>query len=429
MRVWLYARLSNDDDTEHNSLENQLQITKDFAFAHGHAVVGSSFDDNRSGMRFDREGLDALSHAAEAGELDGVIVKDLSRLGRHRVQTALFLEYLLQCGVRVLSVTEGLDTANDEDDLIIGARGLMNDYYTKDIGRKIRAGYRQKQQEGIVIRPPFGYEKDRNIKKIVLHPEASETVRMVYRWFLSGLGQKEIARRLNELGRETPAQVQDERCGKAESRNYIWSYPSVKNILREEAYTGVLVNHKSSEHHGKKLPVRKEEQLRHENYYPVLIERSEWEQVQRRLEEQTIDFHAARPSMTNRAVHRYAGLLECADCGAPFVPIIRRWNGTERIEYVCKTYGRLGKAVCPSHRIREEAIDEKLRSFVAALRDAMRAEQMNVQRLQKLNTFKAPALRARKEELQQALLRLDREVDTLIMEKISERKDRNSDII
>ena len=221
MRVWLYARLSNDDDVERNSLENQLQITKDFAFAHGHAVVGSSFDDNRSGMRFDREGLDALSHAAEAGELDGVIVKDLSRLGRHRVQTALFLEYLLRCGVRVLSVTEGLDTANDEDDLVIGARGLMNDYYTKDIGRKIRAGYRQKQQEGIVIRPPFGYEKDRNIKKIVLHPEASETVRMVYRWYLSGLGQKEIARRLNELGRETPAQVQDERCGKAESRNYI----------------------------------------------------------------------------------------------------------------------------------------------------------------------------------------------------------------
>lgn len=89
--------------------------------------------------------------------------------------------------------------------------------------------------------------------------------------------------------------------------------------------------------------------------------------------------------------------------------------------YVCKTYSRLGKAVCPSHRIHEETIDVRLRSFITALCDAMRAEQLNVQRLQKLNTFKAPALRARKEELQQELLRLDREVDTLIMEKISGR--------
>ena len=98
--------------------------------------------------------------------MDSVLVKDLSRLGRHRTQTALFIDYLRERGVRVLSVTEGLDTFQEEDDLIIGVRGLMNDYYARDIGKKIRAGYRQKQKEGIVITPPFGYWKDRNTGEI-----------------------------------------------------------------------------------------------------------------------------------------------------------------------------------------------------------------------------------------------------------------------
>lgn len=86
--------------------------------------------------------------AVDADMIDAVIVKDLSRLGRHRTQTALFIDYLREHQVRVISATEGVDTFRDEDDLIIGVRGLMNDYYAKDIGKKIRAGYRQKQKDG-----------------------------------------------------------------------------------------------------------------------------------------------------------------------------------------------------------------------------------------------------------------------------------------
>ena len=146
MRVWLYARLSNDDDQEMNSLLNQQEICQAFADQHGYIIVGQSFDDNVSGMKFNRRGLDELTAAVDADMIDAVIVKDLSRLGRHRTQTALFIDYLREHQVRVISATEGVDTFRDEDDLIIGVRGLMNDYYAKDIGKKIRAGYRQKQR-------------------------------------------------------------------------------------------------------------------------------------------------------------------------------------------------------------------------------------------------------------------------------------------
>ena len=214
MRVWLYARLSNDDDREMNSLLNQREICRAYAEKHGCIVVGSSFDDNVSGMKFSRRGLDALTAAVDMKRIDAVIVKDLSRLGRHKTQTALFIDYLRQCQVRVLSVTESIDTFCDEDDLIIGVRGLMNDFYAKDIGNKIRAGYRQKQRDGIVITPPFGYWKDKNRNEIVVNSEAAVTVQIIYSLYLQGCGQKEIARRLNAMGRKTPAQLRAEKCGR-----------------------------------------------------------------------------------------------------------------------------------------------------------------------------------------------------------------------
>ena len=384
MRVWIYARLSNDDDQEMNSLLNQQEICHGFAEQHGYTIVGQSSDDNVSGMKFNRRGLDELTAAVDADKIDAVIVKDLSRLGRHRTQTALFIDYLREHQVRVVSATEGIDTFRDEDDLIIGIRGLMNDYYARDISKKIRAGYRQKQREGIVITPPFGYRKDRNTNTIELHPEASETVQIIYYLYLQGLGQKEIARRLNALGRKTPAQLRAEQCGrevcsasKTKDGRYVWTYASVKNILVEEAYTGVLINHRSETNSGKAKRLGQAEWYRHENFFPVMIERDIWEKVQQKLKAQ------ARPANGNKAKHRYAGLILCKECGSPFVPMIRYWNGKRRVEYVCKGYHRNGKSYCSSHRIHEEALNAAVREFVQAMRNRMAKEQKELKRKQK----------------------------------------------
>jgi len=251
MRVWLYARLSGDDDPAQNSLQNQQEICRAFAEKKGWTIIGSSADDNISGMNFSRRGLDMLTAAVQMKQIDAVLVKDLSRLGRHRTQTALFIDFLREKQVRVISVTEDVDTFCEEDDLMIGVRGLMNDYYAKDIGKKIRAGYRQKQKDGLVITPPFGYWKDKNTGQIKVDPEAAVTVQHIYSLYLQGCGQKEISRRINAMGRKTPAQLRAERCGKevrqthkTRDGQFLWTYASVKNILVEEAYTGVLVNHR-----------------------------------------------------------------------------------------------------------------------------------------------------------------------------------------
>ena len=162
MKVWLYYRLSRDEDEKLESLKNQRQIIYHYAIQNGHEIVGESFDDNMTGMNFDRPGIEKIYDAVDAGQIEGVIVKDLSRLGRHRTQTALFIDYLRTNHVRVLSATESIDSMDEDDELAIGFKELMNDFYARDGSRRVRTGYRQKQKDGIVIIPPFGYFKDKN---------------------------------------------------------------------------------------------------------------------------------------------------------------------------------------------------------------------------------------------------------------------------
>ena len=134
----------------------------EFAKAHNHEIVGESFDDNVSGMTFEREGIEKIYEQFDKKSIDAVVVKDLSRLGRHRTQTMVFMDELRKHNIRVLSVTENIDSFNEADDLTIGFKGIINDMYCKDTSRRISAGYLQKQREGIIIVPPLGYFKDRN---------------------------------------------------------------------------------------------------------------------------------------------------------------------------------------------------------------------------------------------------------------------------
>ena len=419
MRVWLYARLSNDDDPAQNSLQNQQEICRSFAEKKGWTIIGSSTDDNISGMNFSRRGLGMLTAAVQAKQLDAVLVKDLSRLGRHRTQTALFIDFLREKQVRVISVTEDVDTFCEEDDLMIGVRGLMNDYYAKDIGKKIRAGYRQKQKEGLVITPPFGYWKDKNTGQIRVDTEAAVTVRHIYSLYLHGCGQKEIARRLNSFGRKTPAQIMTERLGydsqkshKTRDGQFLWTYASVKNILMEEAYTGVLNNHRREYNNGKTKHIDKADWYRHEGFFPVIIGKQEWEQVQRLLKRQ------ARPANGNQAKHRYAGLLTCRECGNAFIPMIRCWNGKSRVEYVCRGYHRNGKTYCASHRIHEEVLDEQVWALVSAVRDSRAEELKKLAQLQKMWALRKPILDTHILSLQEKVLKLEQEIDSIMMEKI-----------
>ena len=427
MKVWLYYRLSRDEDEELNSLNNQRKIIYNFAVSNGHEVVGESFDDNVSGMHFIREGIDKIYEVGEAGKIEAIIVKDLSRLGRHRTQTALFIDYLREHDVRVLSATENIDTFNENDDLIIGFKGLVNDFYARDGSRRVRTGYRQKQKEGIVTIPPFGYFKDKNTKKVVVVEEAAETVRLIFSAYVGGSGMKAIARTLNEQMRKTPALMQMELLNKRLPntqdgilKKYLWDATMVARILRDESYIGTLICLKSERNKINKTFrfTDTEEQFRHENYLPIIVTREIWEQAQALLAERKEKNVRAG---TNRGILRYGGLLRCKDCGRTFIGKRIKLKSGERVAYVCDTYHRYGKEHCSSHMVDEETLDRLIGAEILRTKKMYEENWSRMEWLVEKWTPKASTASAQIGKLQEHILVLEEEVEVILMERIRDK--------
>lgn len=427
MKVWLYYRLSRDEDEELNSLNNQRKIIYNFAVSNGHEVVGESFDDNVSGMHFNREGIDKIYEVVEAGKIEAIIVKDLSRLGRHRTQTALFIDYLREHDVRVLSATENIDTFNENDDLIIGFKGLVNDFYARDGSRRVRTGYRQKQKEGIVTIPPFGYFKDKNTKKVVVVEEAAETVRLIFSAYVGGSGMKAIARTLNEQRRKTPALMQagllNKRLPNTQDgilKKYLWDATMVARILRDESYIGTLICHKSERNKINKTFrfTDPEEQFRHENYLPMIVIREIWEQAQALLAERKEKNVRAG---TNRSILRYGGLLRCKDCGRTFIGKRIKLKSGERVAYVCDTYHRYGKEHCSSHMVDEETLDRLIGAEILRTKKMYEENWSRMEWLIERWTPKVSTASAKISKLQEHILLLEEEVEVILMERIRDK--------
>ena len=427
MKVWLYYRLSRDEDEELNSLNNQRKIIYNFAISNGHEVVGESFDDNVSGMHFNREGIEKIYEVVEAGKIEAIIVKDLSRLGRHRTQTALFIDYLREHDVRVLSATENIDTFNENDDLIIGFKGLVNDFYARDGSRRVRTGYRQKQKEGIVTIPPFGYFKDKNTKKVVVVEESAETVRLIFSAYVGGSGMKAIARTLNKQRRKTPALMQMELLNKRLPntqdgilKKYLWDATMVARILRDESYIGTLICHKSERNKINKTFrfTDPEEQFRHENYLPIIVTREIWEQAQDLLTERKEKNVRAG---TNRGILRYGGLLRCKDCGRTFIGKRIKLKSGERVAYVCDTYHRYGREHCSSHMVDEETLDRLIGAEILRTKKMYEENWSRMEWLIERWTPKASTASAKIGKLQEHILLLEEEVEVILMERIRDK--------
>lgn len=432
MRAWLYYRLSRDEDEELNSLTNQRSIIAGYAEKNGFTIAGESFDDNVSGMHFDRDGIEKICEAVEQNQIDAVIVKDLSRLGRHRTQTAVFIDYLKKHDVRVISVTENIDTSNENDDLVIGMKQIINDMYAKDASRKIRSTYRQKQKEGIVLIPPFGYFKDKNTRQVVIVEEAAVTVRLIFKLYLDGYGFKQIAKKLNADGVHTPAYYQQTLLGKNVphtwpqiSKQQLWISTTIKRILENEFYAGTLICHKTRTDKINKTFrfIPPEEQYRHENAVPAIIDRETWQQAQFLLQKRVKDRVRAAPG---QKIHRYTGIIECADCHSVCTARTRKLpQGGRRVEYICNTYHRYGKEYCTTHLIREEVLDDLVYKELLRVKKMAHANWEAIDTLAK--DWAAQKFNAERQidRLQERISVLKNEVEQILMERIRDKAHAN----
>lgn len=370
MKVYGYVRLSRDEDKNKESLNTQMDYLRSYAKDNNFELVEIIEDDNVSGYSFDRPGLNRLRELIESGQVDVLIAKDLSRIGRHQAQSLIFMEYLTEYGVRLICISDNYDSNIESNDMIVGLKAWYNEIYVKDISKKIKANIRQKQKDGgLVIVPTFGYYKCPNDpKKFEVDIEAAETVRLIFKLFIEGLGVKKIARHLNEQGFKTPGVIKREKYGidgrQVDTQDHLWYETSVKRILSNDAYMGRLrcgVT-KLKGIKGKKVRVPKEEHIVHEDFFPAIITKEEFDLAQLIAQNRLNGNVRAK----NNKIHRYAGILKCSECGKGFVAR-KTTNKTQKIYYTCATYHRYGNEHCSPHRIYEDALNERLLSEVQSL--------------------------------------------------------------
>ena len=357
----LYERLSRDDELqgESNSISNQKQMLEDFARRNGLPNPTHFTDDGISGTRFDRPGFLAMMEEVEAGRVEAIVIKDMSRLGRDYLKVGQVMEVLRQRGVRLIAINDGVDSLKGDDDFT-PFRNIMNEFYARDTSRKIRSVFKAKGMSGKHLTGTviYGYLWDEKREHWLVDEEAAEVVRRIFSLTLEGYGPYQIACKLSADRIEIPV-VHLARFNEGVNRSkpvkdpYGWGSSTIVNILKKREYLGHTINFKTRKHFKDKKShyVSEDEWTIFENTHEAIID------------QQTFDLAQKIRSNVRRYPNGWGeaapltGLLYCADCGGKMY--VHRTNNGKRIsQYTCSNYTKVpcGTLCLTQHRINESAV-------------------------------------------------------------------------
>ena len=357
----LYERLSRDDELqgESNSISNQKQMLEDFARRNGLPNPTHFADDGISGTRFDRPGFLAMMEEVEAGRVEAIVIKDMSRLGRDYLKVGQVMEVLRQRGVRLIAINDGVDSLKGDDDFT-PFRNIMNEFYARDTSRKIRSVFKSKGMSGKHLTGTviYGYLWDEKREHWLVDEEAAEVVRRIFSLTLEGYGPYQIACKLSADRIEIPV-VHLARFNEGVNRSkpvkdpYGWGSSTIVNILKKREYLGHTINFKTRKHFKDKKShyVSEDEWTIFENTHEAIIDQQTFDLVQK------IRSNVRRyPNGWGEAAP-LTGLLYCADCGGKMY--VHRTNNGKRVsQYTCSNYTKVPcGTLCPTqHRINESAV-------------------------------------------------------------------------
>lgn len=394
MNVYGYARISRDEVKDGESIENQKIVLSEFAKKNKIKYTEIMTDNDITGFTFDRPSLNKLKDLMYNNELDILIVKDISRLGRKQSGMLRLLEELWDFEVQLISIEDGYDSKGiygSSDDSMLGIKAWVNEMYSRDISKKVKSSIKAKQtSEGLVIVPPFGYIKDKKTKEIIIDEEVADVVRLMFKLYTQGYGTKKIAQYLNDNSYITPA-LQKSNQGvngrKTDKQRHLYHSTTVSRILKNDAYIGILRcgTTKLTRIKGKRIKVDPEEHIIHENYYPPIITKQQFNLVQEMFEKRKKGMSRAKDNL----LYKYTGILVCGDCGMNMVSKKRTKNNKTQKAYICTTYNKYGKNQCTSHSIYEKAIDKEIQMKLNEILDKYEinvdAINKEIERLQKKN--------------------------------------------
>ena len=362
----LYERLSRDDfgkdddqQRESNSISNQKAMLEEFAARQGFTNIVHFTDDGISGTCFDRPGFLAMMKEVEAGNVEYLCIKDMSRMGRDYLKVGQIMEILRQRGVRLIAINDGVDSARGDDDFT-PFRNIMNEYYARDTSRKIRSTFQSKGKSGKHLTGTviYGYLWNEARDQWLVDPEAADVVKRIFAMTIDGYGPYQIASKLKSEKVLIPSAYLAQH-GEGVNKNktfkdvYGWGSSTICNLLEKREYLGHTINFKTRKHFKDKKShyVPEDEWTIFENTHEAIIDQQTFDLVQK------IRGNVRRyPDGWGEAAP-LTGLLYCADCGGKMY--VHRTNNGKRIsQYTCSQYSKVpvGKLCTTQHRINEDVV-------------------------------------------------------------------------
>ncbi len=362
--VALYIRLSVEDNKKRGcSVENQKLVLDDFLADKPDFVVYDTYIDNgATGTNFHRPGFQQMLSDIEAGHIDCVIVKDLSRLGRNSIDTGYYIEqYFHTHNVRFIAVTDQFDTADPgslHSGIMLPLKNMINEAYALDIGRKIKAQARQAMKDGDYIgaRAPYGYRKDPdNCHKLLIDEDTAPVVRQIFEWAHGHVALNRIVRNLNEMGITAPSHYKKS-TGEITSPSLIgsgkWQTRTVMKILESEVYTGDLVQGKTKIVDHQQVKAGEDNLIIARRTHEPIISYELFTAVQEYRKQICEESRAVpkRPYTPNI----FKGKVFCADCGRSLHrQRAERKKGPDVYWFHCLTNSRVAKDSCKGVMMQE----------------------------------------------------------------------------
>ena len=385
-RVGIYIRLSREDEEkekyqESESIGNQRTLLMQYIRQNKLNFISEYVDDGVSGTSFDRPAFNRMIADIEAGKINMVITKDLSRLGRNYVQSGLYIEnYFPEHEVRFVAILDNIDTAYDNSNNDIAPfKSILNEMYAKDTSKKINSVLQSKRNLGEYLgTAPYGYKKDpENKYHLIIDKEAANVVKLIYEKYLAGFGTMQIADYLSKKKIPIPSDYNKRNRG-AKSLTYgLWQQSTVRFILSNEIYTGTVIQGKRKKvsFKSKKTRVKAQEEWTIiENHHEPIIDKELFEKVQkiRKKRKKESDKYNNGFKFVDVENNLYSGLLYCGRCGTPMYK--RKGSSGTRTRpdsYLCKKYSNEGAIKdirpdygCKPHRIRIEYLDQIVNAYI-----------------------------------------------------------------
>ncbi len=418
----LYLRLSREDEVKENtkdsnSISNQRAYLTDFAKRHKFKNIQIFIDDGVSGVTMKRNGFQELMQLVEHHEVGTIIVKDMSRLGRNYIEVGQLMDIVFpRYDVRLIAVNDGVDSANGEDDFA-PFRNIINELYAKDISRKVRSALKAKSQQGYAIgSAPYGYKYDpKNPKAWIVDEEAAAVVRKIFALRKKGESLPNIAQIISNDYVLTPSYYANKKGSSKPSTlsqygEYFWDKNVVTRILKNESYTGDVINFRTYSKSYKlkdRIENPREKWEIHRGVHEAIVSRDDFEIVQRSFSKSS----TRKPKRCEK--NMFAGFLFCGDCGATMHYKYTAYNPDNHY-FSCRNYKSNNGLCKTTHHIRVDNLMQAVTDdLFRIIRFAAAYEDEFVRFIMDANfEEKKENLRKHKESLQQAQTRY-REIDVV----------------